>query len=186
MAGYRILHQGDLHFVTLTITGWIDLFTRQCYRDIVIDNLRYCQARKGLQVFAFVIMSNHIHLIVQANAPAKLSAVLRDFKKYTAVKFLEAIREKPESRHEWILSYMALHAMRTKRSGNYQVWINGNAPIQLVSPAFIVQKLNYIHYNPVKAGIVEKPEDYIYSSASNYIQGKGILNVTVLDVVHLR
>ncbi|GHT49095.1 hypothetical protein AGMMS49982_01790 [Bacteroidia bacterium] len=60
--GYKISEQDELHYVTFQIVRWVDLFTRQIYRDIVIDSLRFCQQHKGLEIYAFVIMSNHIHL----------------------------------------------------------------------------------------------------------------------------
>lgn len=62
MGKYRILEQQGLNYLTLTIVGWIDIFSRQRYRDIVIESLKYCQEHKGLHINAYVIMSNHVHL----------------------------------------------------------------------------------------------------------------------------
>ena len=63
--GYKISEQDELHFVTFQIVKWIDIFTRQVYRDIVVDSLRFCQQNKALEIYAFVIMSNHIHMLIR-------------------------------------------------------------------------------------------------------------------------
>jgi REP element-mobilizing transposase RayT len=85
-AGYVIRDQFATHFLTFTISGWIDLFTRKVYRDIVIDALRFAQKNEQLILNAYVIMSNHLHLIGRANEKQKktLSDIIRDFKKIYA------------------------------------------------------------------------------------------------------
>ncbi len=181
MAEYRIQDQEGLYFVTLTIVGWIDLFTRKTYRDLLLESLQFCREHKGLQVYAYVVMSNHAHLIVRAGAPERLSSVLRDLKKFTAVKFLEAIQQEDESRKDWLLYLFAYFARKHARNSKYQVWAHSNAPIELRSPDFVNQKLQYIHFNPVKAGYVQQPEAYLYSSASNYVLGEGVFEVTLLE-----
>ena len=95
--GYQIKEQDALYYLTLQVVDWVDVFTRQCYRDIVVDSMRYCQLNKNLQVFAYVIMSNHIHLIANS-ATGELSATLRDFKKFTSKAILQQIAEGRESR----------------------------------------------------------------------------------------
>lgn len=84
--GYQIKEQNALHYITLQVVYWIDLFTRKTYRDIVIESLRYCQKEKGLEIYAYVIMSNHVHLVIKSETN-DLSDILRDFKKYTSKKF---------------------------------------------------------------------------------------------------
>ncbi|WP_245949223.1 transposase [Echinicola strongylocentroti] len=98
---YQIRDQDGLYFVTFTIVRWIDVFTRNCYKDIFINSLKYCQENKGLEVYAFVIMTNHVHLIIGRNGEVPIQAIIRDMKKYTAVKILEAIeRSAEESRQD--------------------------------------------------------------------------------------
>ena len=97
--GYIIREQEKAHFITATVVDWIDVFTRQVYRDCVIDCLNYCIANKGMIVYGYVIMSNHIHLIIQSEE-VKLSDLVRDFKKFTAKNILEKIQSEPESRRE--------------------------------------------------------------------------------------
>ena len=104
MAGYQIRNQYHTHYLTLTIVGWADIFTRKNYKDIIIDSLAYCQKEKGFIIYAYVIMSNHLHLIATAKESSKgLSAILGDFKRHTAKQIIKAIKTQPESRREWLL-----------------------------------------------------------------------------------
>ena len=101
---YIINDQAGCYFVTFTVIHWIDIFTRKEYRDLIVESLNYCIANKGLQVYAWVIMSNHIHLIASVKDKSGiLSSVIRDFKKYTSRKISLAIQTIGESRREWIL-----------------------------------------------------------------------------------
>jgi len=88
--GYKIVEQDELHYVTFQIVRWIDIFTRRIYRDIVIDSLYFCQQNKGLEIYAFVVMSNHIHLLLRSKT-GKLSDTIKEFKSFTAKKILEAV-----------------------------------------------------------------------------------------------
>jgi len=80
MGGYRIHDQTGLYFLTFTIVGWVDVFARKEYKDIIIENLKFCIQEKGLILFAYVIMSNHVHLIVRSDSEMGLSSIIRDFK----------------------------------------------------------------------------------------------------------
>jgi len=180
---YRIYDQQGMNFLTLTIVDWIDLFTRPIYAEIVIASLRFCQKEKGLLVYAYVIMPSHIHMIVQATSPTGLSSILQSFKSFTAKQFLNAIKAKTtgESRREWLLNRFAFQAQKNNINSNYQIWQKGNHPIELCSPKVIRQKLNYIHVNPMREKIVAQPAHYIWSSASNYETGEGVLDVQIMD-----
>jgi REP element-mobilizing transposase RayT len=180
MSKYRIYDQQGLHFVTLTIVGWVDIFSRPCYRDIIIKSLKYCQEQKGLIISAYVIMSNHVHLVVQTQEQ-DLSNILRDFKKYTANQILKVIQNEPESRREWMLHMFRYFANVNTDNRYYQIWQGDNHPVALWSLPVIWQKIRYIHLNPVRAGIVSEPEHYLYSSASNYIGADGLLDVALME-----
>jgi REP element-mobilizing transposase RayT len=179
--GYQIQKQEAAYFLTLQVVYWVDIFTRKKYRDIIIENLNYCINNKGLLVYSYVIMSNHVHLLIQSKT-AKLSDVLRDFKKYSTARMLFAIQNEAESRRDWLLKLFAHAAAQHKRNTNFQIWTHENHAEEVFSPKFTLQKIQYIHENPVRAGIVEKPEDYIYSSAKNYANGTGLVNVEVLNL----
>ncbi|MEZ4908424.1 MAG: transposase [Saprospiraceae bacterium] len=104
------------HFLTMTVVGWIDVFTRDEYRQVIIESLKYCQEEKGLEINAYVIMTNHLHIICRAEEGSDgLSAIIRDFKKYTAKKIINMIEEsKTESKKEWTLKLFEYYAKKNK------------------------------------------------------------------------
>lgn len=179
---YKIRDQHGLNYLTCTICGWVDLFTRAEYRDIVLDSWRYCSEHKGLQIWGYVIMSNHLHMIANTTTPFRLEDTIRDFKAHTARKFIEALQDKkrPESRREWLLYLFGYFAKKFKREQDFQIWEPDNHPIELYSERVVIQKLRYIHDNPVRAKFVNRPQDWIYSSACNYADGQGVYNVHLL------
>ncbi|MDB5114531.1 MAG: hypothetical protein JWQ79_23 [Mucilaginibacter sp.] len=179
--GYIIHDQQAIYYMTFTIVGWIDVFSRQSYRDMVIDSFKYCQENKGLHLHAYVIMSNHIHLIVSVDEGHNLSDFVRDCKKFTAKQILDDIENNNiESRREWMLHQFKYYASRHSRNETYQLWQHENHFVELSSPAFMQQKIDYIHENPVNAGLVYRAEDYVYSSASNYADIDNIIEVDCL------
>lgn len=178
--GYIIRNQDKAHFITATVVDWIDFFSRQVYRDCVVESLNYCIKHKGMIIYGFVIMSNHIHIILQSET-GKLSDLIRDFKKFTANSVLEKIQSESESRREWMLERFQKAIESHNRNKNYQFWQYGNHAEEIYTSQFLWSKLNYIHLNPVRAGIVSKAEDYIYSSASNYVYGTGLIKIVLAD-----
>ncbi len=164
MSEYLKIQCNKNYFITLTIVEWIDLFTRECYVDILIASIKYCQKNKGLDLYAYVIMPSHIHMI--AGTDDNLSNILRDMKEHTSKIIIKEILENPkESRREWLIEMFTRPETGNRKAG-YKVWQSGNYPVELHSIKFINQKEQYIHRNPVKAGIVIYPEDYRLSSAS--------------------
>jgi len=179
--GYIIRDQALPHFITATVVDWIDVFTRKSYKDVILECLNYCVKNKGMILYSYVIMSNHIHIIIQSN-DGKLSDLLRDFKKFTSKKILEKIQDEPESRREWMLERFKLAAKNHSRNKFYQFWQYGNHAEEIYSEKFMWSKIDYVHFNPVVAGIVKAPQDYIYSSASNYVNQKGIIEVELVQI----
>lgn len=177
-SGYRIGDQQALHFLTFTIVEWIDVFTRRVYRDIVLDSFRYCQANKGLHVHAWVIMSNHVHAIL-STPERQLSDVVRDLKGFSSKAIVHAAQQESESRRDWMLARFIANALTTARNDRYQVWQHDNHPLQLQSFT-AKQRAEYIHQNPVRAGWVDQPRDYLYSSARDYQDEPGLLPITRL------
>jgi REP element-mobilizing transposase RayT len=175
--GYQINDQTKTHFITLTVIDWVDVFSRKIYKDIVIESLDYCIKNKGMILYGYVIMSNHIHMVVQSEN-GKLSDLIRDFKKFTARKILDTIEEsETESRKDWMLKRFEFACRSHSRNEKYQFWQYGNHPEEIYTEKFLWQKLDYIHLNPVRAGIVAKASDYLYSSASNYVNDTGLLEI---------
>ena len=177
--GYQIKEQDKLYYLTFQVVYWIDIFTRKRYRDIFIESLKYSQENKGLELFAYVIMSNHVYLIARSDTE-NLSQTIGDIKKFTSKKILNSIKEEPESRREWMLFMFERAAKKHKRNTKYQLWTHESHAIHLYSDKFIKERLMYIHNNPVKAGIVENPEDYLYSSARNYASMDAVLDIEIL------
>lgn len=179
IGGYKVRNQAGTYFVTFAVVEWVDVFTRKEYRDILLDSLRFCQAEKGMQLHSWCIMSNHVHLIVSAR-DNNVSELLRDFKKFTSRQLIKAIENNDEeSRRKWMLDIFKQCGAENSRNTTYQFWRQENQPKELYSPVFSVQKLQYIHNNPVTAGLVDRPEDYLYSSARDYC---GQHNVGLLEI----
>ena len=171
---YKFHNPEGLYFVSFAVKEWIDVFTRNEYKDILLDSLRYCQKNKGLEIFAWCLMTNHVHLIIRAKEGYLLQNILRDFKRFTSNNIVEAIKESlQESRKE-----MFLQKFVTKEG--VQFWGTDNHPIELWSNEVIDQKLNYLHNNPVEEGLVFRPEQYVYSSAIDYAGEKGLLSIELL------
>ncbi|MBN2347965.1 MAG: transposase [Bacteroidales bacterium] len=177
---YKVRNPEGLYFVTFTVVNWIDVFVKSIYKHLLINSLKYCQENKGLVVYAYVIMSSHIHAIFSSKDGFALEETIRDFKKKTSKEIIKLIKEYPESRRDWLLRCFKLAADKTKRGVNYKVWQDGFHPIELDSNQKILQRLEYIHQNTVKEEIVMNVEDYRYSSAVNYADGIGELEVDKL------
>lgn len=176
---YRVL--GDVYFVTDTIVDWVDVFTRPVYKHIILDSLSFCQKEKGLVIYAWVLMSNHLHAIVSSNGENKISDIWRDFKKFTSKEIINTLKHNvQESRREWMLNRFEYAGKNDKKIMNYKFWQDGNDAHSIFLFDYFTQKLNYIHQNPVKAELVNRAEDYRYSSAIDYAGGKGLLDVVVV------
>lgn len=158
----------------------VDVFTRKEYKDILIDCFDFCRKKKGLELYAYVIMTNHIHSIAIAKKPNRLSDIIRDFKKFTASQLLPVFQSPQESRRDLKMKRFEFAASEHKRNSHYQLWTHENHPIELFTEKVTRQKLNYTHNNPVRAGIVADPEDYLYSSARNYCGLPRVLEVDLL------
>ncbi len=185
--GYHITDQYGIYFLTFTVVGWADIFTRTQCRQIIIDSFNFCKKHKGLILYGYVIMSNHIHLIAQTKESSQgMSVFIRDFKRHTSKELIKwFLTSRQESRKEWVTAIFNAYGIENSNNKQFQVWSRDNRPMQVFTPKFAKQKLDYIHMNPVKAGIVDKPEDFIYSSARNYCNRKDfILEVELLDLIY--
>lgn len=158
---FRIKDQEAVHFLTFTVHQWVDVFTRDVYREELIKSLRFCQERKGLEIYAWVIMSNHCHFIWRGRNEG-LSDIIRDFKKFTSKKIYNSILQNhKESRAKWLPKLLSI-------DDKIWFWEEGYHGEEIYSNQFFASKCNYIHANPVQAGWVEKEEDYLWSSAGDF------------------
>ena len=157
--------EGTLYFCTLTVVGWADVFTRKRNAEVIIESLAYCQKEKGLELFAYVLMPSHLHLIGRVQE-GRLSDVLRVFKSFTAKRLLELIaNESGESRREWLMRLFREAAEGTNQNKALMFWQKTNHPIEITHEAMYDQKESYMHTNPVEEGLVTLPEHYAWSSA---------------------
>lgn len=158
------------------VVGWLDVLTRNEYKDLIIETLEYCQKQKGMEIHAWWIMTNHIHLIFRSINDQKPALLLGDFKRFTSRSITKAIQENPkESRKEFLLDFFKKEAEKSSTTTNYQFWRHDSKPIELWSNEVIQQKIDFIHNNPVEEEIVFRAEDYKYSSATDYAGEKGLL-----------
>jgi putative transposase len=178
---YKFNDQDQLYFISFSVVNWIDLFIRNEYKQIVLDSWKYCQTHKGLEIYSWCIMSSHIHMIIGTHGE-KLENIMRDMKKHTSVELRNAIQQHPgESRREWMLWMMERERKKSSQNLKFQLWQQDNHPIELSDCKIMHQKLDYIHNNPVVAGIVEKPEDYLYSSARDYYGFTGLIDIMLVE-----
>ncbi len=143
----------QIYFVTLTVKHWYYLFDRYDRFQILEDSFVYCQDHKDLKIYAFVFMLNHLHFI--ASAP-DLSALLRDMKTFLSKELKENI-EKTEPK---------VLKLFQEADGTFNFWESTNYPKMIMTEAFYGQKVEYIHYNPVRKQYVHEAEDWRWSSAS--------------------
>jgi len=177
---YKIRDNDKLYFVSFATIYWIDVFTRNEYREVLLDSMRFCQKEKGLEVYAWCLMPNHVHLILGSNQNP-LEGIIRDMKAFTSRRLRQVISEsEQESRKEWIVWMMQRAGQKNKNNYDWQFWRQDNHPIELYDWAITKQKLDYLHNNPVAAGFVDDAAAWLYSSARDYSGGKGLLEIQLL------
>jgi putative transposase len=171
MSGWRPNFQPEhLYFVTTKAVDYAHLFQRDVVKRLLVDALDCFRAQKRLKLFCFVVMPNHIHCITQFSANDPLADVVRDFKRHTADRL---IRQLKAEENQETLGWLASKVERPEKQ-HHKVWEEGYNAKDIVSEAFLVQKMEYIHSNPCQAhwGLSATPEDYIWSSAQFYLTDK--------------
>ncbi len=178
---YKFRNQDQLYFVSFSVVYWIDLFIRNEYKQIMLDSWKHCQTAKGLEIYGWCIMSSHVHMIIGTHGE-KLEDIMRDMKKHTSIALKQCIKQHPgESRKEWMIWMMERAGKKNSQNKNFQLWQQDNHPIALFDYKILHQKLDYIHNNPVEAGVVESPEEYLFSSARDYYGLPGLLDILLVE-----
>lgn len=149
-------------FITVTCLNWIPIVMEDRFKNIIIESLSFLTKDNRIQVYGFVIMSNHLHMIWQMLGEHKREAVQRDFLKFTGQQILKHLRNEQ--------SLLQSDLLVQAKDRKYQVWERNSLSIPLWSRNVFPQKLDYIHNNPVKAGMCRYPEEYKYSSAGFYLR----------------
>lgn len=174
---YKFGDSSKLYFISFAVIHWMDLFIRRDYKDIVLESWRYCQTEKDLEIYSWCIMSSHVHMIIGSKGRA-LEKTIGEMKSFTSRALRKAIAEyRGESRREWMMSMMETAGMRNGNNRDWQLWQQHNKPLEILNLDMFYQKLNYIHRNPVDAGFVENEEDYLYSSARDFYDRKGLIEL---------
>lgn len=169
---YKILNNEAAYFITSTIVDWIPVFTTEKYYDIMTNAFRYSQKEKSLKLYAYVFLDNHFHIMASAET---LSDVIKSVKSFSAKLIIENLKSDNKS---VILKKLKNSKANHKRNSEYQVWQEGFHPKEIMSDKMFQQKIDYIHFNPVRRNHVKEPQDWKYSSAGYYYEGKeGILKL---------
>ena len=156
---YKFHNKSGVYFVSFATVNWMDIFTRQLYFNILTESISFCRKEKGMELYAYCFMPNHVHLIFRSSQETPME-LLRDFKRYTSRKLIESISNSQESRKEWMLWMFERAAKQQSNVTKHQFWQHHNKPIELWSEKVIKQKIDYIHNNPVESGFVVNPEDW--------------------------
>lgn len=169
-SAYQIKDHAAAHYLTFQVVGWADIFSRQVYRDIVHQSFQYCRKERGLELFAYVIMTNHVHTIMRSKLGG-MSGLVRDIKKHTSKEIIKEIQtSNKESRREWLEMVFRYHAKYNKRAGDKQLWTHENHAVEMATNEIMDSRVNYIHDNPVRAGWVSNPEDYLHSACKKTVE----------------
>ena len=168
---YRIWDSHYPHFMTATINNWLPIFTRPETVTIIFDYWRFLQQNGDFRLFGYVILENHLHMVAGSS---NLSHDMQRFKSYTAKEILTCLRVQGATR---LLRLLEHFKRPYKTESRYQVWEEGRHPQIIESEAVLIQKLEYIHQNPVKRGYVDLAEHWRYSSAGNYLDLEGLMDV---------
>ena len=168
---YKIYEPTHPHFVTCTILHWLPIFTRKESVQIVIDCLKFLQDKDELKLYAYVILENHLHMVVQSN---DLQKSMESFKQYTAKEVLDILKR---GNVTTILDQLAFYKKAHHKEKTYQVWEEGYQPKLMQTDTMMKSKIEYIHENPVKRGYVDDAVHWRYSSARDYEEGSGLIEV---------
>ena len=174
---YKFHDDAKLYFISFATVHWIDVFTREEYSQIVLNSWKFCQEKKGLEIYGWCIMPSHVHMIIGSNKN-KLEDIVRDMKSFTSTALRKCIKENvQESRKEWIIWMMERAGKKNGNNNDWQLWQQHNKPLEIKDQEMFDKMLEYIHMNPVMAGFVINPEDWKYSSAKDFSGVKGLVQL---------
>ena len=161
---YKVDGTNCLYFITTTVVKHLPILTLKEVPEILISNLNFYRNKYNFLLNAYVIMSSHIHLIIWVPEIISISNIMRDFKKFSSMQIREKLIEK-KSKYLPVLYFEGEKYQNQK----FKLWMRRSDKFAIISEKILLTKMNYIHENPVRAGLVDKPELYLYSSARNYI-----------------
>jgi len=169
---YKIYEPTHPHFITCTILHWIPIFTRTQTTDIIFNSLKYLQQTDNLKIYAYVILENHLHLIASSD---DINKSMTNFKKFTAKEIINLLKK---GNVKTILEQLAFYKKAHKKETTYQLWQEGIQPKLIQSDKMMIERINYIHNNPVKRGYIENAKCWRYSSARDYEDIEGLIKIS--------
>jgi putative transposase len=173
---YKVYNNEAAYFITSTIVDWVPIFTSEKYYDVITEAFRYSQSKKNLKLYAYVFLDNHFHIIASGE---NLSDVMKSVKSFSAKLIIKNLTS--DNKYE-ILKKLKNNKANYKTKSVYQVWQEGFHPKEIISDNMFQQKIDYIHFNPVRRNHVREPQDWKYSSAEYYYEGKeGVLKLNGLE-----
>jgi putative transposase len=179
---YKVNNINRAYSITISVVEQIELFRYDRFRSLIIEALKFCIERNKFKIYGWCLMSNSLHLIGQSK---DLSGAIRDLKTYTSKAILKLILEEDFPEKELALKHFKKAGAKNRKGIEYKVWGDGFYPVELYSPGFAYQKLFEIHGYPLQAGLVFEKSDYLYSSARNYSNMDGLIDVSNIDeVIH--
>ena len=168
---YKIRDTHYPYFITATIVEWLPLFTDPKVVQFILDSMLFMQEQKRIVIYAYVIMENHLHMILSS---PHLSSELGKFKSFTARQIIDFLEN---NNYHPILDKLRNYKLAFKTDRTYQCWQEGSHPKQISSREMMIQKIEYIHYNPVRRGYVDNPIHWRYSSARDYENQTGLIPI---------
>ena len=168
---YKIYEPTQAHFITCTVLNWIPLFTNKESVEILLESFKYLQKSDNLKIYAYVILENHLHLVAKSDDIGKTMA---KFKAHTARELIKLLVDK---KIDTILNQLRFYKKAHKTDREYQLWQEGIQPKLIQSENMMITKINYIHNNPIKRGYVDVASHWRYSSARDYEEINGLLEV---------
>jgi putative transposase len=177
---YKFGDNDKLYFISYAAVCWIDVFIRNEYKEILLESWRFSQKEKGLEIYGWVVMTSHAHMIIGTSG-RPLDKIVGEMKSFTSTSLRKAIEAHSlESRREWMLSMMAEAGKMNSNNNDWQFWQQHNKPLEILNSEMFYQKLEYMHRNPVVSGFVENEEDWLYSSARDFHGKKGMIELNYI------
>lgn len=173
LTGRNKIPKEGIFFITTTAVNFLNVFKIPNCCDLLIKNIIYYKKKYNFRILAFVIMPSHFHWIIEPDVnKGTISEIMRDIKKYSAWDIMEYLDQNNK-----LNNAIFTEAAENLKKQNRRFWMKGFYDEAIRNADMLWSRVDYIHNNPIKAKLVEKPEDYIYSSAQNYICKNGVLDV---------
>jgi putative transposase len=170
-------------FLTFNIVDKIDLFVRPAYKQVIADSLNHFIHTQGLHLYAWCLMSSHLHLVLRTRDGAAPAYFERDFKKFTTPSLIKTIEVEMDLRRDWMFQRFEEYGKSLRRLEKFLLWQNCSSPLRIENgqPRLLMDRISHIHENPVREGIVDQPESYLFSSARDYAGIRGLVAVQVVQ-----